>query len=56
MEKHRESPFEFVKDDKVVILSNGLKPKTLTVEKTKEFLILVKNVLRKTHETFKKNF
>jgi hypothetical protein len=56
MEKHRESPFEFIKDDKVVILSNGLKPKTLTVEKTKEFLIIVKNILRKTHETFKKNF
>jgi hypothetical protein len=56
MEKHRESPFEFIKDDKVVILSNGLKPKTLTVEKTKEFLIIVKNILKKTHETFKKNF
>lgn len=56
MEKHRESPFEFTKDDKVVILSNGLKPKTLTVEKTKEFLIIVKDILRKTHETFKRNF
>ena len=56
MEKHRESPFEFIKNDKVVILSNSLKPKTLTVEKTKEFLILVKDILRKTHETFKKNF
>lgn len=56
MEKHRESPFEFIKDDKIVILSNGLKPKTLTVEKTKEFLITVKNILKKTHETFKKNF
>ena len=56
MEKHRESPFEFIKDDKVVILSNSLKPKTLTVEKTKEFLIIVKNILKKTRETFKKNF
>ncbi len=56
MEKHKESPFEFIKDEKVVILSNGLQPKTLTLEKTKEFLIIVKNILRKTRETFKKNF
>jgi len=56
IEKHRESPFEFIKDDKVIILSNDLNPKTLTIEKTKEFLMLVKNILRKTRETFKKNF
>ena len=55
IEKHKESPFEFIKDDKVVILSNGLKPKTLTVEKIKEFLILIKNILRKTREVFKEN-
>jgi hypothetical protein len=56
IEKHRESPFEFIKDDKVIILSNDLNPKTLTIEKTKEFLMLVKNILRKARETFKKNF
>jgi len=56
IEKHRESPFEFIKDNKVIILSNDLNPKTLTIEKTKEFLMLVKNILRKTRETFKKNF
>ncbi len=56
IEKHKESPFEFIKDGKVIILSNSLNPKTLTIEKTKEFLILVKNILRKTRETFKKNF
>ena len=56
IEKHKESPFEFIKDNKVIILSNNLDPKTLTIEKTKEFLMLVKNILRKTRETFKKNF
>jgi hypothetical protein len=55
MEKHKESPFEFIKEDKIVILSDNLKPKMLTVEKTKEFLILIKNILRKTRETFKRN-
>ena len=55
IEKHRQSPFEFVKDDKIIILSNGLKPKTLTIEKTKEFLMLGKNILRKTREVFRRN-
>ena len=56
IEKHRESPFEFVKDEKVVILSNNLKQKILTLEKTKEFLVLGKNILRKTRETMKREF
>ncbi len=55
-EKHKESPFEFVKEGKVVILSENLKPEILTVEKTKEFLILAKNILKKTKENFKENF
>jgi hypothetical protein len=50
VEKHRESPFEFVKDDKIVILSENLNQKTLTLEKTKEFLMLSKDILRKTKE------
>ena len=56
VEKHKESPFEFVKEEKVVILSENMKPKTLTVEKTKEFLMLAKDILRKTRETMKRNF
>lgn len=56
IEKHRESPFEFVKDEKVVILSNNLKQKILTLEKTKEFLVLGKNILRKTRETMNRDF
>ncbi len=54
VEKHKQSPFEFIKNEKVVILSNNLKPKTLTAEKTKEFLTLAKNILKKTKENFKK--
>lgn len=56
VEKHKESPFEFVREEKVVILSENMRPKTLTIEKTKEFLILAKNILRKTRETMKRNF
>ena len=54
-ESHKASPFEFVKDEKIVILSNGMKPKTLTLEKTKEFLIVAKSILRKTGETLRSN-
>jgi hypothetical protein len=54
--KHKESPFEFVKDEKVVILSNNLNQKILTLEKTKEFLVLGKDIVRKTKEAMKRNF
>ncbi len=56
VEKHKESPFEFIREEKVVILSENMKPKTLTIEKTKEFLILAKNILRKTRDVMKRNF
>ena len=52
--KHKESPFEFVKEEKVVILSENLKPSAITLEKTKEFLLVVKSMLKKTREGMKK--
>lgn len=51
-EQHKQSPFEFVKDEKVVILSENMHRKTLTVEKTKEFLATAKNILRKAQGRF----
>jgi len=56
VEKHKESPFEFMKDEKIVILSENSKPTTLTLEKIKEFLIMAKDVLRKTKEGMKSHF
>ena len=56
VEKHKESPFEFVKEEKIVILSENSKPTTLTLEKTKEFLIMAKDILRKTKEGMKSHF
>ena len=53
VEKHKESPFEFVKDEKIVILSNGLRPKVMTLEKTKEFMMAAKSILKKTKEIIK---
>lgn len=56
VEKHRDSPFEFMKDEKVVILSENLRPTTLSLEKAKEFLILAKSILKKTRQGMEENF
>ena len=53
VEKHKESSFEFVKDEKLVILSNSLRPKVMTVEKTKEFMTVAKSILKKTRGVIK---
>ena len=56
VEKHKESPFEFVKDERVVILSENLRPRIITLEKTKIFMTVAKSLLRKTREIIKKDF
>ncbi|MEX0920709.1 MAG: hypothetical protein WDZ62_00385 [Candidatus Pacearchaeota archaeon] len=55
VKKHKESPFEFAKDNKIIILSNSLKPKTLGLENVKEFLILAKNILKKAKNSYEKS-
>lgn len=47
-ESLKQSSMEFLKNDKIVILSRDMQPKTITTEKIKEFLTLTKNILRKT--------
>ena len=55
-EKHRKSPLEFVRKDKVVIMSENFQTSTVTLEKTKEYVILARNLLAKTEKTFKTNY
>jgi len=55
-EKHKKSSMEFVRKDKIVIVSNGFQTNTITVEKTKEFVILAKNILSKIEKTIKTNY
>lgn len=50
VKKHEESSMEFVKNGKVIILSDDLNPETITLEKTKEFLNLAKQILKKIIE------
>ena len=48
VEKHEQSTVEFLKNEKVVILSENLKTETITIEKIKEFFNLSKEIMRKT--------
>ena len=46
-EKHKKSPFEFSKNDKIVIMSENMYPDILTLEKIKSYLLEAKDILRK---------
>ena len=50
IEKHNTSPMEFVKEDKVVILTDNMNSETITLEKVKEFLDSSKSVLKKAKD------
>lgn len=52
-EKHKNSPFEFVRNDKIVIMTDAMKMGTLTVEKIKEYVFLSKDLLRKAETRIK---
>ncbi len=49
--KHEESPFEFGKNDKMVIMT-GDKTDTLTIEKMKKYLLEAKDLVRKAEIAF----
>ncbi len=48
VEKHKQSAMEFLKNEKVIILSENLQTETITIEKIKEFFNLSKEIMRKT--------
>ena len=50
VEKHKASPLEFVKKDKIVILSENMDSEIITFEKVKEFLNSSKIILQKAKE------
>ncbi|MEK6829444.1 MAG: hypothetical protein AABY15_04905 [Nanoarchaeota archaeon] len=55
-EKHKKSPLEFVRNDKVVIMSENFQTHTITLEKTKEFVIMAKKMLQSIEKTLKTNY
>jgi hypothetical protein len=48
VEKHKQSTTEFLRNEKVIILSEDLRTETITLEKIKEFFNLLKGVMQKT--------
>ncbi len=52
--KHKQSAMEFVKKDKVVILSDNLKTQILTIQIIKQYLLLAKELLMKVNEKITK--
>ena len=52
-EKHKNSPFEFVRNDKIVIMTNALKTDTITLEQMKHYLLTAKDTLRKAEHIIK---
>jgi hypothetical protein len=50
IEKHKKSPFEFKKQEKIVILSENSEPKIITIEDAKGFLSLAKKTLIKSKQ------
>lgn len=55
-EKHKKSHFEFVKDDKIIILSENFQQETISLEEIKSFLLLSKDILKKTSIGLKRGF
>ncbi|MBU0894499.1 MAG: hypothetical protein KKF48_00895 [Nanoarchaeota archaeon] len=47
-ENHKKSSMEFMRNEKIIILSENLETKSISIEKIKEFLILAKNILEKS--------
>lgn len=52
-EKHKKSPLEFVKNEKVIIMSDGMSAETVTHEKIKKFLIDTKEFSKKISTSLK---
>ena len=52
--KHKQSAMEFVKKDKIVILSDSLGTQTLDIQKIKEYLLLAKELLMQANNKIKK--
>lgn len=53
--KHKQSAMEFVKKNRVVILSDNLKTQTLDIQKIKEYLLLAKQFLMQANMRMKRD-
>ena len=51
--RHKQSAMEFVKKDKIVILSDSLKTQILNIQIIKQYLLIAKELLMKVNERTK---
>lgn len=47
-ERHKKSQMEFIRHEKIVIMSENLETKSIAIDKIKTFIALAKNILKKT--------
>lgn len=52
MEMHSQSPMEFVKNEKFIIMSDGSRMGELTLEKVKAYISLMKEMLKSAESAF----
>ncbi len=50
IEKHKQSPMEFVRREKLVIMSDDMQTESISIGRLKEYIILTKELLRKVNE------
>jgi hypothetical protein len=55
VEMHVQSPLEFMKDNKLIIISDNLRTYQINLEGVKQFLNLGKKILNKTKKNIEKN-
>jgi len=48
VESHKKSPLEFLRHEKIVIMSDNLQTKTIDVDLVKSYLNIVKNIIGRT--------
>ena len=47
VESHKKSPIEFLRHDKIIIMSDNLQTKTIDHEVIKQYLLILKNIVKK---------
>jgi hypothetical protein len=55
IEKRKKSQFEFMKGERVILLSEHMGSDSVDLDKVKGFLIMAKSILQKTRNTIMKN-
>jgi len=55
VEMHKKSPMEFMRREKVVIMSDGLKSTVVDYEKLKYFLEMIKRIIKRAAFAWNKN-